>query len=150
MNCYGTVWRKNEECGKAVVETLKRIETNDELQFIRQTAKITELIEKNASKEDILEISVLIRESNGEIISILENQYDKISNQLCTINDKQDRQILLFNKLLENVNPEIRTKIAPKIQEIKNETLSSNPDKTKIKTTLSEIQKLAVDAALTC
>lgn len=91
---------KEDDSAQKMLVILDRIEKNSELQFMRITGDISRLLENNATRNDIIDIGKKIRESENEIITILESKLEEI--------------LTISKKSLEGIN-----KIQRDVQEMK-------------------------------
>lgn len=79
------LWNGLEKKGQSaekLLETLQKIEKNDEIVFMEISVNIQKLMEKNPTQEDILQISDQIRESEKSIIKTLGNKIKELSDKV--------------------------------------------------------------------
>jgi tetratricopeptide (TPR) repeat protein len=67
-----------DNAGEKILEILEKIEASNELSFMSITTKISELMEKNATKDEIQALAEQIRTSDESIINILGSKLDEI------------------------------------------------------------------------
>lgn len=102
-----TIWdgiEKEDDSAEKMLLILERIQRNDEKSFMEITKNISELIKKNATKEDLQKIGEQIRTSNESIVKILEpklNELLKITQEN-SLDIKEIKSILLAREIREN------------------------------------------------
>ena len=102
FNTFGNViWEgleKEDDGPQKMLEILERIEKTNPKQFGEISSKIDELIEMQASHEDIQDIGKQIIESKEKIISILSSKLDKLTE---ISKDSNERIRKIENQLAE-------------------------------------------------
>ena len=94
----GIVWNgleKDEDSPKQILEMLEKFNTQNEILFIQQTQKISEILDKKPDKKDIIQLSEEIRNSKISIEKLLDDKLAKLTS-IAEMNSKK------LDKVLEN------------------------------------------------
>ena len=86
FNSFGKMlWNsldQKDESAEEVLKTLQKMSQHEEIAFMEITTNIKKLMETNPTKDDILQVSKQVRESEKSIIDILGTKIDNLSRDV--------------------------------------------------------------------
>lgn len=122
---------QRDESAEELLATLQKISQNEEIAFMEITTNIKKLMKTNPTKDDVLQISNQIRESEKSIVDILGTKIDDLSKDVKAGFDRLENMLTELGVTPSPIDPNFSVKELQeykdtiKIQEQKVEQLES-------------------------